>query len=339
MPNSDVLRLLAKFRLALAQQDAAALQQVIDAYRLVHDRLGGRLDALVAQIAAEGPLTSGQFVRLSQYKALERDLRAELERFGVYLNTQVSASAKSALLRGDADAYQLLKLVTGRGVIRANFGSMSQDAIQTMIAFLQPDSPLYQAINALAGFHSDQVLRGLVEGIAFGDSPRATAAKMADLFTEGLGRGLTDALRITRTAQLYSYREANRVNFILNNDVVTGWYWIADLRGDPPPCLSCLAQHGTRHELTENLDDHDNGRCAAVPEVLGQNPLGDMQTGEAWFNEQNDAAQADMMGPGRYAAWKDGKFDFAAQSQQVEHPTWGHVRSVVPLKNLIGEGE
>jgi hypothetical protein len=65
----------------------------------------------------------------------------------------------------------------------------------------------------------------------------------------------------------------------------------------------------------------------------------DLETGEDWFNRQSEAVQSELMGPGRYEAYKDGKFDFAAQSRQTEHVTWGHVHSTTPLKDLLGESE
>ena len=268
MPSSDVLRLLAQFRAALAKQDEAALRQVVDAYRLVYDRLGGRIDALILAAGDVENMTGAKLIRLKQYAALEEQLSSELADFGVVLKSQVTSAAKAALLRGDVDAYRLLNgIYSAHDYIRANFARMPWEAIQTMIGFLQADSPLYKAIYSMSGYYTEQVMQGLVSGIALGDSPRVTAAKLADLFTQGLGRGLTDALRITRTAQLYSYREANRANFVLNSDVVSGWIWIADMEGDPPPCLSCIAQNGTRHDLDENLDDHDNGR-AEVPDNI-----------------------------------------------------------------------
>ena len=182
-------------------------------------------------------------------------------------------------------------------------------------------------------------MKALIARIGLGDSPRITAAKLAGAFESALGRGLTDALRITRTAQLYSYREAARANYAANSDVVTGWYWIADMEGDPEPCLSCIAQNGTRHELDESLSDHDNGRCAMVPEVLGNNPIDNMQTGEDWFNGLSEDQQRSIMGPGKFDAWQAGKFDFGQLSRLQDHPTWGQVWSETPLKDLVGESE
>ena len=50
MADSEILTMLSKFRAALLRQDEAALQSVIDAYRLVYDRMGGRIEALIKAI-------------------------------------------------------------------------------------------------------------------------------------------------------------------------------------------------------------------------------------------------------------------------------------------------
>lgn len=342
MPEDpEILRLLARFRAALLRQDEAALQAIIDAYRLMYDRLGGRIDALIQAAGAVEGLTPAGLRRLSQYAALETQLIDELRRFSIFLDTHINTAARAALNRGDADMFNILRFLIGdtRAVLRANFARLPVEAINTMIGFLQPGSPLHTAIDTLAGFRANRVMQGLIDAIGLGDSPRTTARLLASAFEAELGRGLVDALRIARTAQLYAYREAGRANMQLNSDVVTGWVWVADLEGDPSPCMSCLAMHGTEHALDENLDDHDNGRCAAIPMVLGVNPVEGMEGGETWFTAQPEDRQRDIMGPGRYDAWREGQFDFAALSRTQDHPTWGHVRSETPLKDLIGESE
>jgi hypothetical protein len=340
MPDTDIIRLMKQFRAALDKQDEAALRQIIEAYRMIYSRLGGRIDALIQAAQNVENLTGPKLMRLQQYANLEEQLTRELSQFQVYLDTQVSAAARAALIRGDQDAYRLLRgIVGGRDFIRANFGRMPMEAVQTLIGFLQNDSPLYRAIRKLAKYHVDEILQGLIEGISLGDSPRTVARKLAELFSEGMGRGLTDALRIARTAQLYSYREATRANFILNDDVVSGWVWMADMGGDPPPCMACTVEHGTIHPLDELLDGHQNCRCAMVPVVLGQNPVEGMQTGEDIFNSLSEAEQRARMGKGAYEAWREGKFSLGDLVRQSEDATWGSVKTVTPLKDLVGESE
>jgi len=60
--------------------------------------------------------------------------------------------------------------------------------------------------------------------------------------------------------------------------------------------------------------------------------------GEAWFRGLDEAAQRDMMGPGRYDAWQAGQFDFSQLSRAVHDRDWGRTFVETPLKDLIGAG-
>jgi hypothetical protein len=94
--------------------------------------------------------------------------------------------------------------------------------------------------------------------------------------------------------------------------------------------------HGTIHPLDETLDDHYNGRCAMLPVVKGLPLVSDVK-GEEWFRSLSADEQRKMMGPGRYDAYTDGKFDFDALSVQRPDETYGRMRFESTLAELIGE--
>jgi hypothetical protein len=99
--------------------------------------------------------------------------------------------------------------------------------------------------------------------------------------------------------------------------------------------LSCIAQHGTWHPNTESLDDHYNGHCTALPSVIGVK--NDITSGQDWFTSQDEGKQREIMGDARYEAWKDDKFQFSQLSSQHEDEVYGSMRTVTPLKDLLGE--
>jgi hypothetical protein len=102
--------------------------------------------------------------------------------------------------------------------------------------------------------------------------------------------------------------------------------------------MSCAAQHGTIHDLDEQLDDHYNGRCAALPYIpeFG-NPV--EQSGEDWFKELSPDQQAAMMGKEKLSAYNDGKFQFGQLSEQRHNDVYGTMRGEASLKSLLGESE
>jgi hypothetical protein len=208
------------------------------------------------------------------------------------------------------------------------FKGLESGVVKQLLKFLDPESALYARLKLITDGTIDAVVRTIIDGVGSGFNPRKIASMIQDAFA----RGLTDALRNTRTVQIWSYRESARANYIAS-DIVKGWYWWAEL--DDKVCMSCVAQHGTLHPLDEKLDDHDNGRCAAIPYI--PNITDEPTTGEAWFTSLPDAQQKSMMGAGRYQAWKDGKFEFLQLSRQHEDERYGTMRYEASLKYLLGE--
>ena len=123
-------------------------------------------------------------------------------------------------------------------------------------------------IAQLAPYHANAIRDLFTEGVGLGWNPRKIALMIR---RNGFGMSLTDALRMTRTAQIYSYREATRANYVAS-DVVTGWQWMAHV-SDPRTCMSCIAKSGTVYPKGTPLNDHHNGRCTMLPVVLGRTPI------------------------------------------------------------------
>jgi hypothetical protein len=148
-----------------------------------------------------------------------------------------------------------------------------------------------------------------------------------------LGQGLTTALRTARTAQIWSYREATRANYIANQDVVKGWIWFAAL--DSETCAACVAEHGTEHGLDEVLDDHYNGRCTMLPlTVTGVN---DIQGGADWLKAQDEETQRAILGKGKFEAWQDGRISLDQLATKHTDEVYGTMTAERSLKELIGD--
>jgi hypothetical protein len=207
--------------------------------------------------------------------------------------------------------------------------SAPPDALAFLADYLRKDGPLYQRIDGLSGYHAEQIASGILERVGQGLNPREIAKDITDLY----GMGLSDSLRMARTTQLYSYRQAERFVQVANADVLQGLVWCAEL--DDLTCLSCVALHGTVFPVGEICDDHHNGRCALLPWVVGaENPIG--QTGEDWFKEQPETVQKSSMGESKYNAWKEDKFTFDKLSTAHEDEVFGQMRGEASLKSILG---
>jgi hypothetical protein len=325
----DVITLAEQYSAALLKHDTAALNRIINAYGAIYQRLDDKITALTLEIGEQAP-TAGQVARMARFTSLIEQTNNELTDFQGYLKTEVNSQARGAIGMGVNDAARLVGAsATGDAVVLAGFNRLPTRAIEKLLGFLDPSGPLYARINLLAPTTADLVRQKILEGVGLGFNPKKIAAQIQNAF----GQGLTDALRMTRTVQLYSYREAKRATYIANSDVVSGWYWFAHLSGNC--CMSCVAQHGTFHSNTERLNDHYNGKCTDIPAVAGfDNPI--TQDGEAWFSQQDEAQQRSMMGAQYYQAWKGGAFGIGDLSKESPDDVYGQMRSVAPLYDLLG---
>lgn len=326
--NNPILDIVEQFRRALENHDKQALTRLVRAYEGVYSRLQDKINLLVDVIEMEQP-TRGQLVRMTRYKSLIAQVEDELTAYQAILRNEIDGVSRDAITFAGRDTARLIRAIGAEQGVNVGFNRLPKEAIRALLGFLAPDSPLYERIGTLAGTYAEEVATAITEGVALGQNPRVIARVIRDK----LGGGLTDALRMTRTVQLWSYREATRANYVANSDVVEGWIWHAHLPGEP--CMACIAQHGTFHTLDETLNDHYNGRCAMIPVVRGMPPVVE-GTGEEWFKELPEAKQRQLMGSQKYDAWKGGAFELREISHVVEDRVYGSMTTETPLWQLLG---
>jgi hypothetical protein len=307
----------------IIKADSANLDAIARAYANLYDGLQAEVDALMLAIGKLDNPTRAEIERLPQYKRLVRNATNELDDFTTYLKTAVGAAGVAAIGYGLAHSASLVSNLTG-----VNYAGLTANVMRPLLDYLKKGSPLYQRLDMITTTTVDKVIEAIVSGVGQGFNPQ----KIADLIQGAFGGGLTDALRNMRTVQLYSYRDSARANYMASG-VVDGWVWWAEL--DDVCCMSCVAQHGTIHPLDEQLDDHYNGRCAALPYIEGLSPT--EQTGKEWFDTLTPEMQAKQMGKSKYEAYVAGKFEFSALSREFNNDVYGKMRSEASLKDLLGE--
>jgi hypothetical protein len=322
--STNLPQLIKKQRTELLSEDANNLEAIARAYSAMYGRLDGDIDALMLAIENMDEPTRAKIQASPQYKRLVKNAKSELDKFTVYLETIIGTSALAAITLGLKHSKDLVNSMVGGG-----FQGLEPGVMPQLLKYLSQDGPLYARLKQLTGVTVDKVIQSIIDGVASGYNPRKIAGMVQDAF----GGGLTDALRNIRTVQLYAYRDSARANYMAS-DVVTGWVWFAEL--DTDVCMSCVAMHGTIHDLSETLDDHYNGRCAAIPYIPGV--TGDIQSGEDWFNNLGEATQREMMGDPKYKAWKDGQIDdFSKLAKQVDNPVYGKMRTEASLLDILGD--
>jgi SPP1 gp7 family putative phage head morphogenesis protein len=323
---SELERLARQFKDALEAQDEQALTRIVTTYQRIFATLQTDIDALLLEISAMTNPTTAQVAKLARFKALQAQIVEQITRFQAYLQTEIINAAALSFQIGDEQAVALLRAYFAQAGIQAQLGNLPTGSFETMVAFLQEGSPLYDRIELLAGTTADYVRNALLDGIALGKNPRTVARLIQDAF----GRGLTDALRMARTAMLWAHRIATQQVY-QNSDVLDGWVWFATL--DDTVCPVCAAQHGTIHSLDETLNGHHNCRCAMLPyiEEFG-NPI--EQSGLEWYKTLSEARKKELVGVGKYQLIKDGKITLSDIIGHREDDVYGNMISVKPLKDL-----
>lgn len=310
------------FKAAIDRQDAAALTRLARTYHQLYLRMQGKLDSLLLAISQLESPTQGQVMRLAQYKNLLTALETELTKYSAYVEVEIRNTSMASIEMAIKQTEQFLK-AAGYAMPK----SLPTNAIYSMLGFLQENSPLWERLGKLAGTNAQKVADALLEGIAFGYNP----AKTARMFENLMGGGLTDAMRMTRTAQLYASREANRAMYVANDDVVTGWIWWSSLDSDT--CMACAVEHGTIHSNDESMDSHYNCRCTSIPVVKGYND--EIKTGTDWFNGLSETEQRNMMGNTAFDSWKSGAFDLSDMVTRRHDDVYGEMLARTPLSELI----
>lgn len=97
---------------------------------------------------------------------------------------------------------------------------------------------------------SQAMKRALIWGTVQGRNPREMAARMVREVQGVFNGGLTRAMVIARTEMIDAYRNAQLEFDKANKDVLAGWQWQAELSSGRT-CRSCLAMHGTLHDIEE----------------------------------------------------------------------------------------
>ncbi len=350
MPDdlSQLERTAGDFRRDLLAHDRSVSRAMIDAYGETWQRLKARIDALNAQIrdarlVGETVNSSWLFQR-NRLQMLQIQVEQEIAEFARYAATQIAGGQAVAVELAGEHAEGLARAGLGEPPpgVTVTWSRLPREAVTDLVGFLSDGSPLSDLLGELPGEAGSAVRKALIVGVATGQNPR-TVARM---IRQELGGNLVRALTISRTEILRSYRSASLRSYQANSDVVKGWTWHSAL--DRRTCMSCVAMHGTFHRLDERLDDHPNGRCSALPVTKTWKELGlegvpetrvQVEKGSDWFARQPESVQRQMMGPAKFAAWKDGTFDLKDVVGRTRDPRWGTMRVERSLKDILGEND
>lgn len=344
---SPLERELRRQRQLLLRRNQQQLAEMARVYGGVQRRLQRRYDELARQIAADRAVgrepKSSALTRYEQHRRLLDDVQREIWAFGRQA-TEITANGQSATLADLTDnTWKLTELAMGpapaaaRSQLSYDFLRLSDEALRKYVGFASDGGALANLFADLPGRSAKKISDQLAYSIATGQSPRVAAAEFARVAEVPLTRAMT----ITRTETIRAYNAASIESYGLNEDVVVGWTWMASL--STRTCPACWAMHGTQHTNDETLDGHPRCRCSAVPRTKSWADLGfkgipdgrpQIATGEEAFTKLKPFEQREILGPGKYEAWKEGEFPFKNLATQSHSDRWGSMRRETTLTEL-----
>lgn len=331
MADALVIRVMDEMKQDLLRREAAQMEAMARRWRELEQRLEAQMLALAQELeqrrASGRPVTQGALFRLQRYQALLAQIRDEWAAYADYAEALILQNQQAWALQGATDAIRAVDLIAGGTV---SLTRLPVEAAENLAGLLGNGAPLRTLLmnSAKEAEAIDALTRALLEGVVLGRNPRKTARDMAD----GLARGLNQALNIARTEQIRPYRQLNRQQYRASG-VVEGYYRLATR--DSRVCPACLSRDGEFIPLDEEMAEHPSGRCAQVPAVIGYSSP-QWQKGPAWLRQQPAAVQRDVLGPGRYQAWKDGSFRLEDLAVVKRDATWGGNLHTAPLQELVG---
>lgn len=370
MPTIDDV--IEAFDKQLLRNERKAASAMVKAYAESWKRIKAqlvKLDTEYARAAAKGGDVSlnwyYQSVRAMQ---LQEQIARELNKFAKTAGKTITAEQAKAIRESREFALDLIRLNAPKG-LAIDFNKLPVKTIETMVGMTQPESPLTKLLSKNGAKAFQDAQEALVQGIALGQNPR----KIAPILRDALGMNLSKALTISRTEVMRAHRETSLAVYRTNDDVVKGWSWSSAC--DATTCPGCFAMHGTEHPLSEKFESHPDCRCGPRPITYTYEELGarygmDLSAadkaepsldeifkkygikgeraeqirrrytnGEDAFKSLSDTAQRNILGPTKYAAWKDGKFDFSKLAVKTYSSEWGEGMKTASLKELISESD
>lgn len=342
--TAETLRIVDRLRTQLTvmtdAQTLALTRAWVEAWDVLAPEFQTALVELVA--GAEGNVSRATVAKNIRLRDALRSTRAVLDELASLTEVTVTNDVGQAVL--DAlDWHQALissQLPPNTASATVSFTRMSPEALSAIVE--RSTKQIHSSTRPLPADIERVMKRELIRGIAVGENPRATAARILKQTEGRFNGGLTRALTIARTETLDAHRAATKASEKANKTILEEWEWHAALNART--CPSCWAKHGTRHPLTEaGPNDHQNGRCARVTITKSWKDLGfDIEEppsltpdAETVFNSLTPGTQRDIMGPQRLGLLQSGRVSWADLSTVKQTDGWRDSHVVVPVKDLL----
>lgn len=329
-PDSLVVRSVRDFRARMDAVDASLMEDMGRRWLKIEGALNGDIAALAEEMArrqaAGETITRQMILKADRYQILKAQMNDQIKRYNKdFAIDAISSTQERAALLGIDSAQEAISL-SYPDPLSAAFDRINLKAVESMIGHAGDGSPLNVLLKNDYPDAYNGLLDALINGLAGGKSSYQIAREMAN----GMGMGLDRSMLIARTETQRAFRTGSTQQY-RDSGVVTGFRRLVKKDG---ACVACLMLDGETFQSEDELDDHPNGRCTAVPIVRGVDPP-TWELGQDWFAGLGEAQQRGILGDARYELYAAGTpLDaFAGKHQDA---TWGASPRVTPISELKG---
>mgnify|MGYP003625354978 CR=1 FL=1 len=342
---SDAQKTVEAFRGRMNTLDDRLASSMMRSYAPVYKQLTKEMEDLVRKGSARN-LKPWEIMRSKRLKDIERQFLSRMDEFAIAGGDLITNGQRTAVGLARRGAGETVASALPNGVTMDNLANIGlewnrlpDDAFSNFVGMAADGKPVGRLLKPLGAEAAQEVRGAIGTGIAMGKGPRATAR----LIETAAGMPLTRALLITRTETNRAFREATRLEYA-SSPMVKGYRRMAAKQDRT--CMACIALDGEFYELNEPLNEHPNGRCALVPEVLDYEDLGldverqaPPENARDWLGRQDERVQRKILGDTRLKAWKQGEIQLNQLATVRTSKVWGDAAGIRPIKDLgLGKG-
>lgn len=312
---SRIQYVVANYRHQLLAHEATASHVLEKAHAHTLTTIKPYLDKLYKEIASEQEISPSFLHEHSRLNIVKKHITSQIGIFAALALTQAKHLQHISASLGQQSAQSLLQASKPAG-INHKFASITA----------MPQHDISHLFNGYGEEAANKVAKVLILAISLG----WIVSRIASMVDDVLGISRNRALITLTNESARAYKSSQFATYQANDNIVIGWVWICSFDHS---CIACIAMHGSKHKLDEELQDHINGHCSAAP-LTQWSP--NIKSGSDWFDSQDDSVQqAAFSSKAAYQAYKRGDFSLDDVVKQQYNPGYG--RSIVqkPLKVLV----
>lgn len=326
---ANVYQIAERYRKALAKREAKAVKRLVASYKTVFDALNAEMASILAGAKAD----SSSVYRARRMATFLAQAEADLSAVAPDAVAVVTAGQSQAVrdaVKAASEQLMAAGVPIGAGIKAAGgIEGFADRAVAAYVGTAGNGSPLTEMFDAVTADGARIAHEEMTKALTLGFGIDRTG----EMLRNAIGVSLTRAMTIARTEQMRAYRGAHIGYLREHAEHIAGWVWHADHGWRC--CPVCLAMDGSFHELSEDFTSHPNCRCSPISIAKGPDgkpEIPDREAGEQWFAKRSAEEQRMLLGPGKYALYRDRKITLQDLVTEGRDPQWGHYRVEKSLK-------